>query len=207
MTESPVHMLDEIRAAPQAVARQARVGAAAGELGARLKRRPPRVVVTCARGSSAHAATFAKHLIELYLGIPVAAAAPNIASVYRRPLDLRRPAVPGGLAIRPQRRSAGERRHGAKAAGALTVAIVNDPESPLAAVCDIVLPIAAGPERSVAATKTVVASLAALLRLVACWTEDERLPAALDRLPERLAAASPARLERGARPRSPRRRA
>ena len=51
-------------------------------------RRPPQVVVTCARGSSAHAATFGKHLIERYLGIPVAAAAPNIATVYRRPLEL-----------------------------------------------------------------------------------------------------------------------
>ena len=78
-------MADELRQAPEAVARQA--GALAeplAELAERLRRRPPRVVVTCARGSSAHAATFAKHLIELYLGVPVAAAAPNIASVYRR---------------------------------------------------------------------------------------------------------------------------
>jgi glucosamine--fructose-6-phosphate aminotransferase (isomerizing) len=70
----------------------------------------------------------------------------------------------------------------ARQAGAVTVAVVNDPESPLAEICDSVLPILAGPERSVAATKTVVASLAALLRLVAGWTEDERLPAALDAL-------------------------
>ena len=45
--------------------------------------------MTCARGSSAHAATFAKHLIERYLGIPVADAAPSIATVYRRPLKLK----------------------------------------------------------------------------------------------------------------------
>ena len=49
----------------------------------------------------------------------------------------------------------------ARAAGALTVAIVNAPSSPLAAACETVLPIAAGPELSVAATKTFVASLAA----------------------------------------------
>src|SRR5260370_1954617 len=54
-----------------------------------LIRRPPQLVVTCARGSSAHAASFAKHLIELYLGIPVAAAAPNTASVYHRQLHLK----------------------------------------------------------------------------------------------------------------------
>ena len=51
-------------------------------------RGPPRVVVTCGRGSSAHAATFAKHLFERYLGIPVAAAAPSIASIYGQHLHL-----------------------------------------------------------------------------------------------------------------------
>ena len=60
----------------------------------------------------------------------------------------------------------------AKASGAITVAMVNDTASPLAAASDIVLPIGAGPEHSVAATKTFVASLAALLRLTAAWTED-----------------------------------
>jgi glutamine---fructose-6-phosphate transaminase (isomerizing) len=184
-------MLDEeLRQAPEAVARQASALAEPlAELGERLRRRPPRVVVTCARGSSAHAATFAKHLIELYLGVPVAAAAPNIASVYRRPLDLKGQLF---LAVSQSGRSDDLIANAdmARQAGALTAAVVNDPESPLAAVCDSVLPIAAGPERSVAATKTVVASLAALLRLVACWTEDKRLPAALDRLPQRLAAAS-----------------
>ena len=60
-----------------------------GELMTRLARRPPNVVVTCARGSSAHAATFAKHLLERYVGLPVAEAAPNIASVYRRELRLK----------------------------------------------------------------------------------------------------------------------
>jgi glucosamine--fructose-6-phosphate aminotransferase (isomerizing) len=78
----------------------------------------------------------------------------------------------------------------AKAAGALTAAIVNDTESPLAHASDIVLPMAAGPELSVAATKTFVASLAGLLRLAAAWIGDPAFDAALDRLPERLAAAS-----------------
>jgi glutamine---fructose-6-phosphate transaminase (isomerizing) len=182
-------LADELRQAPAAVARQAGLLAEPlAELGERLRRRPPRVVVTCARGSSAHAATFAKHLIELYLGVPVAAAAPNIASVYRRPLDLKGQLF---LAVSQSGRSDDLLANAdmARQAGALTVAVVNDPKSPLAEVCDSVLPIAAGPERSVAATKTVVASLAALLRLVACWTGDERLPSALKRLPERLEAA------------------
>src|SRR5579863_10300294 len=83
-------MAEELREAPLAVERQA--GPLTGpliELLARLRRHPPAVVVTCARGSSAHAAAFAKHLIEYRLGLPVAAAAPGMASVYGRSLRLR----------------------------------------------------------------------------------------------------------------------
>jgi glucosamine--fructose-6-phosphate aminotransferase (isomerizing) len=83
-------MAAELNEAPAVVQQQARqLGAPLAELVARLVRRPPIVVVTCARGSSAHAATFAKHLIEQNLGIPVAAAAPNIATVYHRRLELK----------------------------------------------------------------------------------------------------------------------
>ncbi|MGH9196408.1 MAG: SIS domain-containing protein, partial [Acidimicrobiia bacterium] len=78
----------------------------------------------------------------------------------------------------------------ARAAGALTAAIVNDVDSPLAATCDIVLPMAAGSESSVAATKTFIASLAALLNLVAAWADETSLEAALNRLPGRLAEAT-----------------
>ena len=181
---------DELREAPHAVERQAAaLVPPLRALAARLRARPPRVVVTCARGSSAHAATFAKHLIELHLGIPVAPAAPNIASVYRRRLRLDGELF---LAISQSGRSDDLVAYAAmaRAAGALTAAFVNDSDSPLAAASDIVLPLGAGPERGVAATKTVIASLAALLRLVALWTEDPALAAALDRLPRRLAAAT-----------------
>ena len=162
-------LADELRQAPEAWrGRPARWPRRWPSWPRRLRRRPPRVVVTCARGSSAHAATFAKHLIELYLGMPVAAAAPNIASVYRRPLDLKGQLFLAVSQSGPQRRPAGERRDGAARPGALTVgARQRYRTSPLAEACDIVLPICAGPERSVAATKTFVASLAALLRLVA----------------------------------------
>jgi glutamine---fructose-6-phosphate transaminase (isomerizing) len=182
-------MAGELREAPDAVLRQAQLLAAPlAALAARLRQHPPRVVVTCARGSSAHAATFAKHLIELYLGIPVAAAAPNVASVYRQKLRLDGQLF---LAVSQSGRSDDLVANAAMArdAGALTAALVNATDSPLAAACEIVLPMCAGPERSVAATKTFVASLAALLRLVAQWTEDDRLTAALGRLPERLAVA------------------
>jgi glutamine---fructose-6-phosphate transaminase (isomerizing) len=78
----------------------------------------------------------------------------------------------------------------AKDAGALTAAIVNDTESPLARASDIVLPMAAGREFSVAATKTFVASLSAWLHVVGAWIGHQPLPAAVERLPDRLAAAT-----------------
>jgi len=179
----------ELREAPDAVARQeTALTAPLEELTARLARRQPTIVVTCARGSSAHAATFGKHLIERHLGIAVAAAAPVVATAYHRDLRLDGQLF---LAISQSGRSDDliETALSAKRAGALCAALVNDTESPLAAACDIVLPVGAGPERAVAATKSFVATLSALLRLVARWTKDGALDAALRRLPLRLDAA------------------
>jgi glutamine---fructose-6-phosphate transaminase (isomerizing) len=183
-------MANELAQAPAAVLAQA--GERAAPLTAlitRLARRSPDVVVTCARGSSAHAATFAKHLIERYLGIPVAAAAPNIASVYHRRLKLKDQLF---LAISQSGSSDDliETAAAARAADAVTAAIVNDTKSPLAQACEFVLPMAAGPELSVAATKTFIASLAASLRLIAQWTGDKGMSAACERLPARLARAA-----------------
>jgi glucosamine--fructose-6-phosphate aminotransferase (isomerizing) len=180
----------ELREAPEAVRRQTdTIARPLTELVSCLTRRPPGLVVTCARGSSAHAATFAKHLLERYLGTPVAAAAPNIASVYRRALRLKDQLF---LAISQSGASDDlvETAAMARAAGALTAALVNDERSPLAAACEIVLPMAAGAERSVAATKSFICSLAALQRIVAEWSADAALRGACDRLPERLAAAA-----------------
>ena len=82
-------MAREIEATPEIIAGQAlNLVRPLDGLLLRLRRQPPGVVVTCARGSSAHAATFAKHLIERYMGLPVAEAAPSIASVYQRRLRL-----------------------------------------------------------------------------------------------------------------------
>jgi glucosamine--fructose-6-phosphate aminotransferase (isomerizing) len=181
-------MTAEFREAPEAVRRQALLTRPTAELVALLKETPPRVVVTCARGSSAHAATFGKHLIERYLGIAVAPAAPNIATVYRQRLKLDRQLF---LAISQSGRSDDlvETAAMAKAAGALTAAIVNDTESPLAATCEFVLPMEAGHELSVAATKSFVTALAVLLRLTASWSADATLREAIERLPDRLASA------------------
>jgi glucosamine--fructose-6-phosphate aminotransferase (isomerizing) len=190
MNSSEFIMAAELRQAADAVRRQQQqLAQPLAELIAWCRHTPPRVVVTCARGSSAHAATFGKHLIERHLGIPVAAAAPNIATVYRRRMQLKDQIV---LTISQSGRSDDltEFAAMAKAAGARTVAIVNDTGSPLAAASDLVLPMAAGPERSVAATKSFVAGLAVLLRFAAVWADDGALRAAIERLPDRLATAS-----------------
>jgi glutamine---fructose-6-phosphate transaminase (isomerizing) len=190
MTRSGAGLAVELREAPAAISNQAReIAPPLTDLVARLVRRPPGVIVTCARGSSAHAATFAKHLFERYLGIPVAAAAPNIATIYRRSLRLNDQLF---FAISQSGFSDDlvEAAIMARNAGALTAALVNDPNCPLASACEIVLPMAAGIELSVAATKTFIASLAALLRMTALWTGDAAMLAACNRLPQRIDKAA-----------------
>ncbi len=118
----------------------------------------------------------------------MAASAPNVAAVYRQRLRLE-----GQLFLTISQSGVSddlvETAIMARAAGALTTALVNDPGSPLALACEFVLPMAAGPELSVAATKTFVASLAALLRMSAVWMKDDALLRCCDRLPDRIAQA------------------
>ncbi|MBX6323582.1 MAG: SIS domain-containing protein, partial [Rhodospirillaceae bacterium] len=78
----------------------------------------------------------------------------------------------------------------ARAGGALTLAVVNDAASPLAERCEVVLPVHAGIERSVAATKSWIGSAAALMHLLAHWADDPALRDAVRRLPDDLAAAA-----------------
>ena len=157
-------------------------------IAARLRANPPRMVVTCARGSSDHAATYAKYLIETRLGLSTASAAPSVASVYQA-----RSNAEGTLwiAISQSGRSPDliASLEAAKAGGAVTIALVNEADSPLAAIADHALPLHAGPERSVPATKSFIASLAALAALVAAWSQDEVLDRALAELPALLPQA------------------
>lgn len=149
----------------------------------------PATVMVCARGSSGHAGTFLRYLLARDLGVVAAAAMPSVASLYGRQQRLR-----GALfiAISQSGRSPDliRQAEAAREAGALCLAMVNDPASPLAAACELVIDLAAGPERSVAATKTVLASLAAGLALTAAWTGDAAMASAAQRLPDRLDAAA-----------------
>jgi glucosamine--fructose-6-phosphate aminotransferase (isomerizing) len=184
-----VKMEAEWQESPDALRRQAHtLQAPLAELLRRIRGHPPNFVLTCARGSSAHSATFGKHLVERHLGIPVGAFAPNMATIYNQRLKLNGQLF---LTVSQSGRSDDliESAAMAKTAGALTVAIVNDTDSPLARSSDIVLPMAAGPELSVTATKSFVTSLSAWLHVVAGWAELDELQASMERLPDRLAAA------------------
>jgi fructoselysine-6-P-deglycase FrlB-like protein len=180
---TPTLMFQEAAEANAAVERMlAANGAAFAQLGKTLRASPPSVVVTCARGSSDHAATYAKYLIETRIGILVASAAPSVASVYAAPV------APGNalcIAISQSGRSPDllATVTAQKTAGAHVVAIVNDTSSPLAEMADTLIALSAGVERSVAATKSYITSLAAIAALVAEWSQDESLGTAVAALP------------------------
>lgn len=170
--------------AKQLVANAARVQA----IGQRLRAKPPRAVVTCARGSSDHAATFAKYLIETRTGVLTSSAGLSVSSVYAATQTMDDVLY---LAISQSGKSPDllASVRAAKAAGAFTIALVNDTASPLAEMVDEVLPLHAGSELSVAATKSYIAALSAITQLVAAWTEDVDLTKGLSALPAGLAEA------------------
>ena len=183
------HMAREVAEIPQAAARfldRSRIAVVAAA--AALRRKDPGLVVTVARGSSDHAATYLKYAIELEAGIPVASVGPSIASIYNRPLRLTGAAC---LGISQSGRSPDivEMMRSAGAGGALSIAVTNHADSPMAQASAHCLPLQAGEERSVAATKTFVTSVLAGLSLLAEWREDDALRAAVAALPDAFAAA------------------
>jgi len=185
-SEQTTAMFREAAEAPGAVARQLKENAARMKALARhLRARPPRAIVTAARGSSDNAATFAKYLFETHTGTLTSSAGLSTASVYhargRRDDTL-------FLALSQSGRSPDllEASRVAKSEGAFTLAFVNAVDSPLAEVVDETVPLCAGAEASVAATKTFIATLSALIHLVAAWYDDAALYAALDSLPRGL---------------------
>lgn len=185
----PTRMFEEAGEAAHAVARQYwRNAALVRDIAADIRSLRPRAVITCARGSSDHAATYAKYLIETRAGALTSSAAPSVSSVYAAPPDMKNTLF---VAISqsgksPDLLASAER---ARESGARLLALVNAEGSPLASLADFVLPLHAGPETSVAATKSWLASLAAIAQLVAHWIEDRALLNALERLPDSLARA------------------
>ncbi|PHZ84771.1 SIS domain-containing protein [Paremcibacter congregatus] len=148
----------------------------------------PALVITCARGSSDHAATYAKYMIEKHLGLPVASHAPSMSSLFKRPLKMDRALF---ICISQSGGSPDlvESAKLARQQGAFTVALVNETASPLAEACEYVIPLYAGPELSVAATKSYILSLVAIAHLTACLSRDQDLLADIETLPQKLSDA------------------
>lgn len=153
-----------------------------------LREAAPASFLSVARGSSDHACTYLKYACELLLGRPMASVGPSVASVYGAPLR-----VEGAVCLAVSQSGASPDivalARTAGQGGALTVALTNDAGSELAREAAQVVPIAAGPEKSVAATKTFVNSALAGLRLFADLAGDRALLTALRTLPEALEKA------------------
>lgn len=182
-------MEKEARQAPEVIAEQLQVNAkVAARIGEKLNQFDPKMVMIIGRGSSDHAGVFGKYLFEIEVGIPTFAAAPSVASVYGKTLKLDKALA---IVISQSGRSPDilSQAQMAKDAGAYTIALVNDESSPLAELVDDVLPLKAGPENSVAATKSYLATLSALLQLAANWGKNEDLINALQTLPQGLQQA------------------
>ncbi|MFY1680680.1 SIS domain-containing protein [Micromonospora sp. WMMD730] len=162
--------------------------AAIARVAAAVAQRRPRHVVFTARGTSDHAALYGAYLTEIRLGLPAGLASPSAVTVYGARPDLS-DALVVGVSQSGGSPDLTEVLRTAREAGALTLAVTNDPGSPLARTAELGVDIAAGHERAVAATKTYTAELLALLLLVeGVRAGDGVLPAdqraALERLPE-----------------------
>nr|WP_307814537.1 SIS domain-containing protein [Glycomyces sp. YM15] len=130
-----------------------------------IAERRPRSVVFTARGTSDHAALYAAYLTEIRLGLPASLASPSVVTVYDARPDWSDSLViavsqSGGSPDLAQVVAA------ARASGALTLAVTNNPDSRLADEAELHLDVRAGHERAVAATKTYTAELLTLLLLI-----------------------------------------
>ncbi|MDC8785058.1 SIS domain-containing protein [Roseateles koreensis] len=183
-------MLEEALSAPDAIERQlAHDQNAYADLGAALREQPPTALLTVARGSSDHAAHYMAYLMMARMGRLVTSLPMSLVTLYQSKIAC------DGLVSLAFSQSGQSPDLVAptkffRAGGARTVAFVNADASPLAEASQYVFPLHAGPENSVAATKSYIAQLVAGARVVAAWSGDEDLQAALQQLPVALREAA-----------------
>jgi len=165
VTEAEERLLAEMAEQPQVVRRLLDTASPAiGRVVDRLRAQGSWAIVLCARGSSDNAAVYARYLLEVRARRLVSLAAPSTITLYGSGPALARAAVIGisqsgrGEDVVAYIKSAHEQ-------GALTVAVVNAPTSPLARFADYVLELEAGEEISVPATKTLVAEMTVMAML------------------------------------------
>ncbi|HEX7472127.1 MAG TPA: SIS domain-containing protein [Candidatus Limnocylindrales bacterium] len=179
-------MAGEIGESPAVVERVlSEGGPAIAAAAAAFRRSRPRWATVVARGTSDHAGIYGRFLIETQLRIPVGLASPSVTTIYETNLRWR-----GGLLLAISQSGQSPDIVGvtaaARAGGALTIAVTNEPDSPLAAAAAHVIPCLSGEERAVAATKTYSAELAGLAGFVGALVPRSPLARALGRLPDEL---------------------
>lgn len=182
MNQSTI-MAMEAREAPSRITEQLSANAAkVQQIVGIINNKKPKFVYIVGRGSSGHAGIFAKYLIEIEIGLPVMSAAPSVASIYQKSLQLADALV---IIISQSGRSPDllAQADMAKKSGAMVIALVNDINSPLASMADYNLPLNVGEEKAVAATKSYLATLSAILHLVAAWSDKPALIDAVQQLP------------------------
>ena len=168
------HMLNEILEQPQAWAELLdHEWRNIEAIGSELRRRDPRHVVMAARGTSDNAARYGQYVLGAWNGLPVGLATPSLYTLYDRP-----PRTAGALVIGISQSGASpdvvEVLAESRRQGATTLSITNDANSPLAAASEFVIPLHAGVERAVAATKTYTGELLALALLSIALEGDSR---------------------------------
>jgi glucosamine--fructose-6-phosphate aminotransferase (isomerizing) len=181
-------MLKEALASADVVAAQLNDTSRVEALAARLAREPRHVALTVARGSSDHAASYFASLTMSRVGLPVASLPMSVATLQQAPLQVRNQLALGFSQSGKSPDLVGTMQ-ALREAGALTVAAVNVPGSPLEDACEFYLPLLAGPELSVAATKSYIAMLSVSAQLVAHWQQDAALLDGLKSLPDALRRA------------------
>jgi glutamine---fructose-6-phosphate transaminase (isomerizing) len=181
----------EIREQPAALTRlveQRRLYASAGKKLAELR---PSVVRLVGHGSSDNAASYGMYAFGLLPGWTAMRDSISLTIYYGANVDFSRSAV---VALSQSGRTPDVVEYVAQArtSGALTIALTNEPSSELGALADVVLPLQAGPEQAVAATKTYVNQLAALALLAGCAAGKRKdVVSGLERVAEQMAGALP----------------
>ncbi len=171
-------MLEEALSAATVASRQLAVlDACLPALGQRLREVDPNLALTVARGSSDHAASYFAYLAMQHAGLPVASLPMSVVTLNRSPLRVAGQAV-FAFSQSGQSPDLVDSLRILRERGALGIALVNAEDSPLEAASEFVVPLCAGAERSVAATKSFIATLSASARLLAHWQRDHALLAA-----------------------------
>jgi len=179
-------MWKEIMESPAAIENSMRVNSKAiKELAGEFNRRKIRNIMIAGRGTSDHAAVYGQYILGILCGIPVTFAAPSLLTMYKCNLDLRDWFVIG-ISQSGQTMDAVSIVDSAAAQGALTAVITNTENSVLAKSSNYTLLCSAGPEKSVAATKTFITEMDLLLQIATAISGNAEAERELREIPDSL---------------------